>query len=237
MADDGKKGRGKYTVLLVSDNAQQVRQFHMSADIPILILVCMFVLVFTGGSYVAYTASQVEQMQREVDLYKGQAEAVSNENIVLQADMELLVKELRDAKVQIDTGNFAKESQEKETTLQFIPSGLPMDGTVSVPSEFTNENQFITFQAGYGSRVVASADGTVSYVGEDAEYGYVVHVDHGNGYISIYKDKSEPVVNKGDRVIRGMTLYVMKEEMELLTYQITYDGGLINPMTILEING
>ena len=39
MADDGKKGRGKYTVLLVSDNAQQVRQFHMSADIPILILV------------------------------------------------------------------------------------------------------------------------------------------------------------------------------------------------------
>lgn len=237
MADDEKKRKSRYTVLLVPDNAQRVRQFHVSIDFVILLSIFLSVFIFAGVSYVTYSASRMEQMQEEVGFYQGQVKAVSNENIILQADIEELSKELRNAKVTIDADNTAKKNEEKEASMQYIPGGLPMDGTVSLPTAYTDENPYVVFQAGYGSRVVASADGVVSYVGEDADYGHVVRVDHGNGYVSIYKNVSDPVVSEGDRVIRGMTLYVMKGDTEYLTYQITFEDELIDPMTILEING
>lgn len=237
MADNEKKRRSRYTVLLVPGSAQRVRQFHVSIDLVILISILLSVFLFAGVSYVTYSASRIEQMREEVGLYKGQAEAVLNENIILQADVEELSAELRNAKVTINARNTAMEKEEKEASMQYIPSGLPIDGTVSLPAAYTNENPYVVFQAGYGSRAVASADGVVSHVGDDAEYGHIVKVDHGNGYVSVYRNASDPVVDKGDRVIRGMTLYVMRENTESLTYQITFEGDLIDPMTILEING
>lgn len=237
MADDGKKMRSGYTVVLVPDNAQQARQFHISIDLVILLSVFLFAFLFAGVSYVTYSASEIEQMREEAGFYQGQAEAVSNENIILQADIEKLSRELRDARVTIEAGNTVKENEEREVSMRYIPSGLPVDGTVSLPTAYTGGNRYITFQAGKGSRVVASADGVVSYVGDDADYGHIVRIDHGNGYMSIYRDVSDPVVGEGDRVVRGMTLFVMEGETESLVYQITFGDELIDPMTMLEING
>lgn len=239
MANDNEmKKRGlNYTVLLVPNNAHRVKQFHISFDFAIVLSIVVFILIFSGVSYVTYSASELERMQAAVEISQEKADTAANENILLQADIEELTKELRDAKVMIDAKKTAEENEEKAATMQYIPSGLPMDGTVSLPTEYTDEKQYVTFQAGYGSKVVASADGTVSYVAEDAEYGFEVRIDHGNGYVSIYKDMSDPVVSEGDKVMRGTTLFVMRSDTETLTYQITLEGELIDPMTIIEISG
>ena len=65
----------------------------------------------------------------------------------------------------------------------------------------------------------------------------MIKIDHGNGYVSTYKDISEPVVSEGDKIIRGTTLAVMSTEEEKLTYQITFGGEYVDPMTVIEIKG
>ena len=121
--------------------------------------------------------------------------------------------------------------------MKYIPSGMPLDGQVPLPSEYSDEKQYITFTAGAGTKIVAAGAGTVSYVGDSAEYGHIVKVDHGNGYVSVYCDRSEPTVNENDDVISGTTLYVMSEDQEVLTYQISYEGDFIDPYTVMDING
>ena len=74
-------------------------------------------------------------------------------------------------------------------------------------------------------------------MGESAEYGYVVKIDHGNGYISAYYDHAVPTVSEKDTVIRGSTLFVVDSDNDVLTYQISYEDQLIDPATVMDIDG
>ncbi len=59
----------------------------------------------------------------------------------------------------------------------------------------------IDIGAELGAKVLACADGTVTEVYEDALFGTVVVIDHGNGLESIYANlAAEPVVSVGDAV-------------------------------------
>lgn len=237
MQEREEKVKLKYTVMLVPNNAHRVKQFHISFDFVIVLSVLVFALFFGGVSYVTYSASEVERMQAEVDASAQENQKVTDSNILLQAQIEELNNSLREAKVMIDAKEAAEQNQEKEASMQFIPNGFPVDGTVALPTEYTPETQCVVFTAGIGTKVVASADGEVSFVGDDADYGYVIKIDHGNGYVSVYKDVSVPVVSEGDKVIRGTTLAVMSTEQETLTYQITFGGEFVDPMTVIEIKG
>ena len=143
---------------------------------------------------------------------------------------------LEKAADQIDMLTAEKQQNEKES-LEYIPSGLPLDGQVGVPSTYSKDKQYITFNTGTGSKVIATGAGTVSYVGESAEYGYVVKIDHGNGYISAYYDHAVPTVSEKDTVIRGSTLFVVDSDNDVLTYQISYEDQLIDPATVMDIDG
>ena len=164
-------------------------------------------------------------------------QALSDNNIVLQADNETLQAQLREANVTIETKNSAEKQQNEKESLEYIPSGLPLDGQVGVPSTYSKDKQYITFNTGTGSKVIATGAGTVSYVGESAEYGYVVKIDHGNGYISAYYDHAVPTVSEKDTVIRGSTLFVVDSDNDVLTYQISYEDQLIDPATVMDIDG
>lgn len=95
----------------------------------------------------------------------------------------------------------------------------------------------VVFSASAGTKVIATASGTVVLVAPDAAYGYRVVLDHGNGYTSIYRAASEPAVSEGDEVERGGSLYEMQSPEEKLGYQITKDGALIDPLELLEVYG
>lgn len=95
----------------------------------------------------------------------------------------------------------------------------------------------VVFSASAGTKVIATASGTVVLAEPDAAYGYRVVLDHGNGYTSIYRAASEPGVSEGDEVERGGSLYEMQSPEEKLGYQITKDGALIDPLELLEVYG
>ena len=76
----------------------------------------------------------------------------------------------------------------------------------------------------------------------DNEYGYQIHIDHGNGYITIYRSGTTPKVDVGDEVTRGTLLFEMKEDednelADKMAYQVTLDGEYVVPTEVLEING
>lgn len=84
--------------------------------------------------------------------------------------------------------------------------------------------------------------GSVLLADIDSVYGYQVQIDHGNGYISIYRSGTEPKVKNGDEVTRGTLLFEMEsddddENASRMGYQIMKDGEYIKPTEVLEING
>ena len=93
------------------------------------------------------------------------------------------------------------------------------------------------FTASQGTTVVATASGTVTAVNDDAEYGHNVWVDHGNGYVTIYRNQGDPSVKQGDSVVQGTTLFLIGESNTRLGYQMMKDGSYINPMDMLAISG
>lgn len=57
-----------------------------------------------------------------------------------------------------------------------------------------------------GTPVKAADGGTVTFSGRQGTYGYLVIIDHGEGYTSYYGHNSKNLVSKGDKVHKGQTI-------------------------------
>jgi hypothetical protein len=94
-----------------------------------------------------------------------------------------------------------------------------------------------------GDPVHAAADGVVTDVVKSRKgLGNVVEIDHGNGYVTIYRSGTAPKVSEGDEITRGTLLFEMNEDddnelADTMAYQVTRAGEYIVPTEVLEING
>lgn len=119
---------------------------------------------------------------------------------------------------------------------QGIPSRFPMTGSASI-EEITEGEPACILNGTEGTVVVAAATGVVTEVGEDADYGSRVVLDHGNGYVTIYRNKGDCLVKAGDTVAQGGALYYIGSDNTRLGYQIQQDGTYISPMQLIDISG
>ena len=74
-------------------------------------------------------------------------------------------------------------------------------------------------------------------VEEDPLYGKVVEIDHGNGYVSYYRNAGAAKVAVGDNVTRGTVLFVVGANNIMIGFQITLDGQYIDPAIVVDIAG
>ena len=74
---------------------------------------------------------------------------------------------------------------------------------ISGKREFHNG---LDIPAPYGSAIVATEAGTVTYSGWMNGYGYTIIIDHGSGITSLYGHNSSLVAKKGQKVSRGQTI-------------------------------
>ena len=239
-ADTAKKtGRKKpkgYNILFVPEDGRRVKSVRTSAE---AILAGTFVLagILTAiVVYIVWNSFSAEEYKEEITALHEEIVTLSEDKIVLEADIERLEQELSNATTEIS----AKETQAQADTeiqaLQAIPSALPINSG-ALPSDYDKEKHWITIDAASGTHVVATGDGTVTYVGESAEAGgYRVTVEHGNGYETNYYCQSFPVVTQGAKVSRGTTLFVIVDTDKLI-YQIKYEDDFIDPYTVLNIAG
>ncbi|MDE2133614.1 MAG: M23 family metallopeptidase [Alphaproteobacteria bacterium] len=68
-------------------------------------------------------------------------------------------------------------------------------------------NDGINIAASTGEPIHASADGTVSYAGNDLKsYGNLVLIKHDGNYVTAYAHCERMLVNRGDRVAKGQVI-------------------------------
>lgn len=99
----------------------------------------------------------------------------------------------------------------------------------------------IDFKAAEGEQVKAISYGTVTSIYDDALWGTVVEIDHGNGVIAKYcginKDTLE--IKKGSTVESGSLLGYLgtipceKSELSHLHFEIVYNGKNVEPLELM----
>ena len=94
--------------------------------------------------------------------------------------------------------------------------------------------------------IFAAADGEVVEIGNHPRFGYTVKIKHDGGITTIYSNlkslsditvKVGDKVKQGDKVMRGVTIFVVDVDNLQLGYQITKESVYINPMDMMEIEG
>jgi len=91
---------------------------------------------------------------------------------------------------------------------------------------------------GYGTAIYASDGGTVSLSGWYGGYGYVVIIDHGNGFETYYGHCSSLLVSAGEHVYQGQLIaYMGASGVASGThchFSIVLNGTFVNPLNYLN---
>lgn len=257
MATDLRKRKITYTIILTSDSpAASHRRMHIRTGAIAVVSFVLFVAVIcyavystiTMGGYVERSAKQVEQIVQ----LKEENEKLTAEN-----------KTLSDRASSLEQTLEKKEAQEHELVAaheeNYIPRGFPMSGAAQILEEDTaaetegeeaqaedddtlkveakDEWKERVFVSTEGTKVVATAPGTIKEVREaEGEVSYVI-IDHGNGYITTYRNLGSPIVEEGSQVLKGVALFLVGEDNTETGYSIRKDDGYVDPLELIEIKG
>lgn len=89
----------------------------------------------------------------------------------------------------------------------------------------------------YGTPIYASDGGTVTYSGWRGGYGYLVIIDHGNGYQTYYGHNSSLIVSTGEHVYKGQQIARMGStgvsSGNHCHFGILINGTFVNPLNYL----
>lgn len=97
--------------------------------------------------------------------------------------------------------------------------------------------------AGYGTKIYAVEDGTVSEIGIDKGYGYgnYVKIYHGNGVETLYAHASKLLVKEGDKVKKGDVIAKVgstgTSTGNHLHLELKIKGELKDPMDYIDFKG
>lgn len=101
----------------------------------------------------------------------------------------------------------------------------------------STNHQGIDIAGSYGIPVYAADGGTVTYAGWMGGYGYLVQIDHGNGYVTRYGHNSSLTVSVGEHVYKGQQIARVgstgNSTGNHCHFEIRYNGVARNPLNYL----
>ncbi|MDR1526374.1 MAG: M23 family metallopeptidase [Dysgonamonadaceae bacterium] len=124
------------------------------------------------------------------------------------------------------------------TSLASLPSNLifyrPVQGILSGQFNNTEKHYGIDISAPPKSSVLATMKGTVVLSGFDANGGYVIQIQHANGFLSVYKHNALLLKKQGDEVNAGEAIAIVGNTGSLsngthLHFELWYNGKPVNP--------
>ena len=134
------------------------------------------------------------------------------------------------------------------------PFGVPLYGAsaASITSRFGQRARAgrkgwkkSTFHKGldlgapYGSAVLAMGAGVVTFAGGNGDYGNLVEIDHGNGFLSRYGHNSENLVTTGTFVRRGQMIARVgssgRSTGPHVHVEVHSQGKAVDPLLILKL--
>lgn len=226
-----------YTLMLFVDSKEgRIRQMGIGPAVIESIAVIGLVVLFALAILCAVRGNRLEEMQNLNQTQADRIQELEEENTDLRALREELTEKVTILSDTINQKVEEEEALEEAQAQAHMPVGFPMSSSASL-EEADSEEPMVKLNGTEGNSVIASADGTVISITTDTSYLHCIKIDHGNGYVSIYRNDGDAMVKEGDEVVRGAILYVIGEENTELGYQITYDEKFMDPMELINIDG
>jgi murein DD-endopeptidase MepM/ murein hydrolase activator NlpD len=168
----------------------------------------------------------------------------------LRRDQSGLIRSMHDQIEQLESASFSQEQdfssllgqlEEKKNLLACTPSIRPVKGWISSRfgyriSPFTGRREL---HAAYdianreGSKIVAPADGVVTFAGKKGLYGNLMIIDHGYGLVTRYGHLKSFEAKRGTKIQRGDVIAKMgntgRSTGPHLHYEVRLNGVPVNP--------
>ena len=161
------------------------------------------------------------------------------------ADHELQILANRAERIDRSLTEMDRAFRERMHRLTSTPNGMPVQGWFSHgfgwrKDPWTGEREFhrgIDIVADAGTEILAPADGVVSQTSRKPDYGKMLDVSHGYGFVTRYGHMSEVLVRPGQRVSRGDVLGRVgstgRSTGPHVHYEVFRDGRRVNPWKYL----
>lgn len=171
------------------------------------------------------------------------SEQVDIENAIREIEKELSMRESEIAAVDFLLSRKSLESKQ-------TPSGWPVKGGW-VSSNFgsrmhpvTGKKQFhkgVDIPGKLGADVLAVADGVVVRSEKNGNYGWMVEIDHGDGYVTLYSHNRKNSVIVGETVKKGQAIAEVGSTGRAtgphVHFEVIKDNRVINPVKYLYRKG
>lgn len=230
----------KYDVIFVPNVAtKDIKKFSISAKVLSTVASIVVMLIVVALIYCYYLTSHVLSANTSINSLRHEVETLKDERAALETQNEELHEKVSILSDTVNEKVQHEQQQAAELAKQYVPTGFPLKGTASY-SEDVREiegNPIAYFSAVAGTGVIPTAKGKVSAISGDAENGYIVMIDHENGYYSVYRNGSEPIVTAEQEVSAETEIFIIEPGKEMLGYQIIENEAYIDPLSLMEIYG
>ncbi|WP_024865816.1 M23 family metallopeptidase [Butyrivibrio sp. FCS014] len=245
-----------YTFMVISgDSDGSTKRLHLDHFRTQVLAYTAFIIALIIICYIIYSAITIHSLRAMNADQKVQIDDLMTASSTLEASNDELETKIQQLSAALNQRLEDEQVSAEEAETLAIPSGFPLTGTASMtpaaddPNEtkvtkITEDNQdtvtgnpIVLLEAAAGNSVIAAGSGTVQTVTTDVKFGNMVTIDHGNGYLSIYRNSGDPLVTEGSQIDKGDIIFVITDDNKTLGYQIQQDEQYIDPEDLTEING
>jgi murein DD-endopeptidase MepM/ murein hydrolase activator NlpD len=259
-----KKHKAKYvSFLIVPDNQKKPRNFRIRIALLRIILIGVAVIVglmiLSAVSYWKMAEIVLDKNRLEEENFKMRKSLQQMDNLKedlthikqfekqIRGSLKGYVTVERISKqdtVKLEKLDFNKMNIDQQRTIfNSIPSLMPVEGFMTrgfkTSSLFTEPHLGLDIAAPTGTSIRATADGVVMFSGWTDDGGFVLIIEHGYGFFSIYKHNERNLVNELERVSKGQVIASLGNTGEIssgahLHYAIWRDGFPVDPISYIN---
>jgi murein DD-endopeptidase MepM/ murein hydrolase activator NlpD len=134
--------------------------------------------------------------------------------------------------------NTVSSSSERSDNAVFF---RPVSGIISSSYNSREKHFGVDIASSPRTSIVATMKGTVIFSGYDANSGYVIQIQHPNGFVSIYKHNAVLLKGQGDEVNGGEAIALVGGTGNLSTgdhlhFELWYKGKPVNPTEYIKFD-
>ncbi|MBP3280717.1 MAG: M23 family metallopeptidase [Butyrivibrio sp.] len=245
-----------YTFMVISgDSDGSTKRLHLNHFKTQVLAYTAFALALAIICYIIYSAITISNLRTIEDQQRAQIDELTTASSTLEASNDELETKVQQLSAALNQRLEDEQISAEEAETLAVPTGFPLTGTASLtpavddPNEtkvtkLTEDNKdsatgnpIVLLESAAGNSVIASGSGTILTVTTDAKFGNIVTIDHGNGYVSIYRNSGDPLVTEGSQIDKGDIIFVITDDNTTLGYQIQQNEQYIDPEELIEING
>lgn len=242
-----RKSKVSYTIMIVSDNSDKSpKAYHIKAGFAGFLGSLAFVLFTALICFVVYNSVIAQGAVSRARLQQKKIEQLEEAYEQAAREKEGLVQRVSDLSESLNAEIEESQLIEAAEEQKRIPTGFPLDAAAAL-KETADEAQTgmlanqrrkeIVFTAAEGTNVVATAPGTVISIVPDEDFGNLISIDHGNGYISMYRNNSSAIIKESNTVDAGAVLFIVGNDNPEIGYSIRKDDIYVDPMDMLDMKG